>query len=58
MKKEEFLKLLYARLVERGIDKEIAEKETSHVRTYLTESGMEELNVSLDEMADGIISML
>lgn len=58
MKKEEFLKLLYARLVERGIDKATAEKETSHVRTYLTESGMEELNVSLDEMADGIISMI
>ena len=58
MKKEEFLKLLYARLVERGVDKATAEKETSHVRTYLTESGMEELNVSLDEMADGIISMI
>ncbi len=58
MKKEEFLKLLHARLIERGIDKETAEKETSHVRTYLTESGTEEINVSLDEMVDGIISML
>jgi hypothetical protein len=58
MKKEEFLKLLYARLIERGVDKATAEKETSHVRTYLTESGMEDLNVSLDEMADGIISMI
>ena len=58
MKKEEFLKLLNARLIERGIDKETAARETSHVRTYLTESGMEELNVSLDEMADGIVSML
>ena len=58
MKKEEFLKLLYARLIERGVDKATAEKETSHVRTYLAESGMEELNVSLDEMADGIISMI
>lgn len=58
MKKEEFLKLLYAKLIERGVDKETAEKETSHVRTYLTESGTEELNVSLDEMADGIISTI
>ena len=58
MKKEEFLKLLYARLIERGVDRATAEKETSHVRTYLTESGMEDLNVSIDEMADGIISML
>ena len=58
MKKEEFLKLLNARLIERGLDKETAERETSHVRTYLTESGMDELNVSLDEMADGIISTL
>lgn len=58
MKKEEFLKLLYAKLIERGIDKETAERETSHVRTYLTESGTEDLNVSLDEMAEGIISMI
>ena len=58
MKKEEFLKLLHAKLIERGIDKDTAEKETSHVRTYLTESGTEEINVSLDEMVDGIISML
>lgn len=58
MKKEEFLKLIYARLIERGIDKATAEKETSHVRTYLDESGTEEINVSLDEMVEGIISML
>lgn len=58
MKKEEFLKLLLARLIERGVPEETAKKETEHVRTYLTESGMEELEVSLDEMADGIISML
>jgi hypothetical protein len=58
MKKEEFLKLLLARLIERGVPKESAEKETEHVRTYLSESGMEELDISLDEMADGIISML
>ena len=58
MKKEEFLKLLHAKLIERGIDKDTAEKETSHVRTYLTESGTENLNVSLDEMVDGIISMI
>ena len=58
MKKEEFLKLLHAKLIERGIDKDTAEKETSHVRTYLTESGADEINVSLDEMVDGIISML
>ncbi len=58
MKKEEFLKLLLARLIERGIPEETAEKETEHVRTYLTESGMDELDISLDEMSDGIISML
>ncbi len=58
MKKEEFLKLLLARLIERGVPEETAKKETEHVRTYLTESGMEELDISLDEMADGIISML
>lgn len=58
MKKEEFLILLLARLIERGIPEETAKKETEHVRTYLTESGMEELDISLDEMADGIISML
>ena len=58
MKKEEFLKLLHAKLIERGVDKATAEKETSHVRTYLTESGTEDLNVSLDEMVDGIISMI
>ncbi len=58
MKKEEFLILLLARLIERGVPEETAKKETEHVRTYLTESGMEELDISLDEMADGIISML
>lgn len=58
MKKEEFLILLLARLIERGVPENIAQKETEHVRTYLTESGMEELDISLDEMADGIISML
>ena len=58
MKKEEFLILLLARLIERGVPEDTAKKETEHVRTYLTESGMEELDISLDEMADGIISML
>jgi outer membrane biosynthesis protein TonB len=58
MKKEEFLILLLARLIERGVPEKTAKKETEHVRTYLSESGMEELDISLDEMADGIISML
>ena len=58
MKKEEFLILLLARLIERGIPEDTAKKEIEHVRTYLSESGMEELDISLDEMADGIISML
>ena len=58
MKKEEFLKLLQARLVERGVPEETAKKETEHVRTYLTESGMENLDIEVDEMADGIIAML
>lgn len=58
MKKEEFLKLLLARLIERGVPRDTAEKETEHVRVYLAESGMEELDISLDEMADGIINML
>ncbi len=58
MKKEEFLKLLQARLIERGVPEDTALKETEHVRTYLSESGMEDLDISIDEMADGIIAML
>jgi len=58
MRKEEFLKILQARLVELGVPEENAKKETEHVRTYLSESGMEELDISVDEMANGIISML
>lgn len=58
MRKEEFLKILQARLIELGIPEENAKKETEHVRTYLSESGMDELDISVDEMADGIISML
>jgi len=58
MKKEEFLTILLARLIERGVPEDSAKKETEHVRTYLSESGMEELDISVDEMADGIISML
>lgn len=58
MKKEEFLKLLKERLIERGASADAAEKETQHVNTYLSESGMEELDVSIDEMADGIMAMM
>lgn len=58
MKKEDFLKLLQARLVERGVPEDTAKKETEHVRTYLSESGMEDLEIEVDEMADGIIAML
>lgn len=58
MRKEEFLKILQARLIELGIPEENAKKETEHVRTYLSKSGMDELDISVDEMADGIISML
>jgi len=58
MKKDEFLKSLQARLVERGLPEASAEKETAHVRTYLAESSMDEVDISIDEMADGILSML
>ncbi len=58
MKKDEFLKSLQARLVERGLSEASAEKETAHVRTYLSESSMEEVDISIDEMADGILAML
>lgn len=58
MKKDEFLKSLQARLVERGLSEASAEKETAHVRTYLAESSMDEVDISIDEMADGILSML
>ena len=58
MKKEEFLKSLQARLVERGLTEAAAEKETEHVRTYLAESSMDEVDISIDEMADGILAML
>ena len=58
MKKDEFLRSLQARLVERGLSESSAEKETAHVRTYLAESSMDEVDISIDEMADGILSML
>lgn len=58
MKKDEFLKSLQARLIERGLSEASAEKETAHVRTYLAESSMEEVDISIDEMADGILAML
>lgn len=58
MKKDEFLKSLQARLVERGLPEASAEKETAHVRTYLAESSMDEVDISIDEMAEGILSML
>lgn len=58
MKKDEFLKLLQARLVERGLTTAAAEKETEHVRIYLAESSMDEVDISIDEMAEGILAML
>ena len=58
MKKEEFLKILLDTLKQRGLEDDAAKRETEHVRTYLTESGMEELDISADEMADGIMEML
>ena len=58
MKKDEFLKLLQARLVERGLTQAAAEKETEHVRIYLAESSMDDVDISIDEMAEGILSML
>lgn len=58
MKKDEFLKLLQARLIERGLSESTAEKETTHVRTYLAESSMDDVDISIDEMADGILAML
>ena len=58
MKKEEFLIVLLETLKQRGVADDVAKRETEHVRTYLTESGMEELDISADEMADGIIGML
>ena len=58
MKKDDFLKLLQARLIERGLTPVAAEKETAHVRTYLAESSMDDVDISIDEMADGILTML
>ena len=58
MKKDDFLKLLQARLIERGLPPAAAEKETEHVRTYLAESSMDDVDISIDEMADGILTML
>ena len=58
MKKDDFLKLLQARLIERGLTPAAAEKETAHVRTYLAESSMDDVDISIDEMADGILTML
>ena len=58
MNKEEFLKSLQARLIERGLSESAADKETEHVRTYLSESSMEDVDISIDEMVDGILTML
>ena len=58
MKKDDFLKLLQARLVERGLTTAAAEKETEHVRIYLAESSMDDVDISIDEMAEGILAML
>lgn len=58
MKKDDFLKLLQARLIERGLPPAAAKKETEHVRTYLAESSMDDVDISIDEMADGILTML
>ena len=35
-----------------------AKKETEHVRIYLAESSMDDVDISIDEMAEGILSML
>ena len=58
MRKNDFLKLLQARLIERGLSPDAAKKETEHVRTYLAESSMDDVDISVDEMADGILAML
>lgn len=58
MKKDDFLKLLQARLIERGLTTAAAEKETEHVRIYLAESSMDDVDISIDEMAEGILAML
>ena len=58
MKKDQFLKLLQARLIECGLTQAAAEKETEHVRTYLAESSMDEVDISVEEMAEGILAML
>ena len=43
MRKEEFLIALLETLKQRGIEDDVAKRETEHVRIYLSESGMEEL---------------
>ncbi len=58
MKKDDFLKLLQARLIERGLTPAAAKKETEHVRIYLSESSMDDVDISIDEMAEGILAML
>ncbi len=58
MKKEEFLIKLRAHLLENGISEEIADKETENVRVYLNESNMDEVDISVEVMAEGIISVL
>lgn len=58
MKKDEFLIKLRANLIDHGVSEETADKETEAVRVYLSESNMDEVDISVEVMADGIISVL
>lgn len=58
MKKDEFLIKLRENLIDRGVSEEIADKETEAVRVYLSKSNMDEVDISIETMADGIVSVL
>jgi uncharacterized membrane protein len=55
MEKTEFLKRLEEQLYERGLDPDSVKEQVERVTNYITQTGMDDIDVDPSEMADGIV---
>lgn len=58
MEKKEFLNQLKELLVVKGVSDSVADEQIGRIDSYLTQNGSEDVDVPVEEMANGIIGML
>ena len=58
MEKKEFLNQLKELLVVKGVSDSVADEQIVRIDSYLTQNGSEDVDVPVEEMANGIIGML